>query len=257
MPTLTLAGGRFFGEASRRVETTSFVFEELAATVPEREVSRHRHEGPHFVLVTRGAYVTEARNVEGLCPPGTLIFNPGGTTHRDRFRSEGGRFLSITPKADSLDRGSAVPVVLHRPALVRALIDGDADYEALGLELAGATIEPVDCERFIPPWLRRVREMLDDRVSVPIAAIARVAGVHPVSLARAFRRHLGCSPGEYQRRARLVRLRRMLLTRSDAGLAHAALECGFHDQSQMTRAFTRAFGVSPGRFRGFQNDKSF
>ena len=49
MPILTLTDGRFFGLKSRVIETPSFLFSELDATVPEREVPRHTHNGPYFV----------------------------------------------------------------------------------------------------------------------------------------------------------------------------------------------------------------
>lgn len=268
MSTFTLSDGRFFGNTCRHLETRSFVFAELDATVPDREVPRHTHEVPHFVLVTRGVYVTEARNQDGLCPPGTLIFNPGGTTHRDRFRSTNGRFLSITPARSTwklLDAADPVSVVLHNPlaklvpfaTLAGLLRQGESDYESLGLELIGALAKRSDPERFPPSWLSRARELLDDSVNAPVSSVARAAGVHPVSLARAFRKHLGCSPGEYQHRARLARLRVALLN-PQVNLADAALQCGFSDQSQMTRAFSRAFGIPPARFRrlGIQNDKN-
>lgn len=270
MSILTLRGGRFFGNACRHIETSSFEVAELDATVPDREVPRHTHEVPHFVLVTRGIYVTEARNQDGLCPPGTLIYNPGGTTHRDRFRSTNGRFLSITPERTAweiLERASPMPVVLHNPlatlvplqSLAGLLMREDADYEALVLELIGTTARPHDSERCVPSWLGRAKELLDDcgGQDVTIAVVARAAGVHPVSLARGFRKHFGCSPGEYQRRARLARLRGVLAG-GDTSLADVALQCGFSDQSQMTRAFTGVFGVPPGQFRrlGFQNDKN-
>jgi AraC family transcriptional regulator len=263
--TAILTAGRFFGNPSRHIDTDSFVFAELDATVPDREVPRHTHEVPHFVLVLRGIYSTEARNQNGLCPPGTLIFNPGGTTHRDRFRTDHGRFLSITPKTGvwkTLERASPVPVIVSNPleelvsiphvANELARINPDAGYEALGLELIGHLTEPFEIECAIPSWLVRAKEMLDDcadaAASPPIAAVAKAAGVHPISLARSFRKYFGCSPGEYQRRARLARLRNCLV-QNEAKLADAALGCGFSDQSQMTRAFSRTFGVSPGRFR--------
>lgn len=81
----TLAAGAFFGNSSFAVTTPSFQFSELQATVPDRQVPRHTHETPHLILVTGGAYRTEARNQRGICSPGTLIFNPAGTTHRGRF----------------------------------------------------------------------------------------------------------------------------------------------------------------------------
>ena len=268
MSTLTLTGGRCFGNTCRHIETPSFVFAELDATVPDREVPRHTHEFPHFVLVTRGVYVTEARNQGGLCPPGTLIFNPGGTTHRDRFLSANGRFLSITPARSTWDLLDApASVVLHNPLAKRApfaalaavlMQRSEPDYESLGLELIGALARPVDGDRLVPSWLSRARELLDDCPDVTVSVVARAVGVHPVSLARAFRKHLGCSPGEYQRRTRLARLRGALMSTDASGLADTALQCGFSDQSQMTRAFTRTFGIPPARFRrlGIQNDKN-
>ena len=65
-------------------------------------------------------------------------------------------------------------------------------------------------------------------------------------IVRAFSRELGITPYSYviQRR---VRLARELLVTGEA-LATAAQLAGFADQSHMTRAFMRQFGVSPGRY---------
>jgi carbonic anhydrase len=50
-----------------------------------------------------------------------------------------------------------------------------------------------------PRWLAVARELLDDHCgeAVRVAERARAAGVHPVHLARVFRRYLGCTPGDY------------------------------------------------------------
>jgi len=72
--------------------------------------------------------------------------------------------------------------------------------------------------------------------------------VHPVHLAAAFRRHFGCTPGAYLRRARVERAAAMLKRR--LSLAEVALRCGFADQSHMTHAFRRTLGVTPGMLRG-------
>src|SRR5215469_16048674 len=114
----TLAAGAFFGNPRCSITTPSFQFSELKATVPEREVPRHTHETPHFILVTQGVYVTEARKQQGLCSAGTLIFNPKGTTHRDRFRSRQGEFLSISPGLESsqlLEQASSIPLIVSGP----------------------------------------------------------------------------------------------------------------------------------------------
>ena len=67
-------------------------------------------------------------------------------------------------------------------------------------------------------------------------------------LARVFRLHLGCTPGDYLRRRRLARAA-VLLRETARPLSDVALACGFADQSHLAHAFRRHAGVSPGAFR--------
>jgi AraC family transcriptional regulator len=73
-------------------------------------------------------------------------------------------------------------------------------------------------------------------------------GVHPVTLARGFRRAYGCSVGAYLRRLRVARAAQRLAETDDA-LAEIALEAGFADQSHFSNLFRRETGVSPSAFR--------
>ena len=269
-----LAAGAFFGDSYRSVATPSFQFSELQATVPERQVPLHTHETPHFILITSGVYVTAARNQRGLCSSGTLVFNPAGTTHRDCFRSRNGKFLSISPEAGMsrlLGRGSPVPQMLAGEGvrvpddpligdrIVSQLREGLEPtamiLEGLGLELIGlvAAIEDRTASRMAPRWLLLAKERLEDCFGddLSIADLAASASVHPVYLARAYRRYFGCSPGEYLRRRRLLRVQG-LLSGTDLPLVQIALQCGFSDQSQMTRSFSSTFGVPPARYRAMR-----
>lgn len=72
--------------------------------------------------------------------------------------------------------------------------------------------------------------------------------VHPSHLARAFRRAMGVTPGEYHRRVRIARAAERLAT-SDKPIAGVAGDLGFADQAHLTRWFTRVTGLSPGAFR--------
>jgi AraC family transcriptional regulator len=267
----TLAAGTFFGNSYGTVTTPSFQFSELQATVPDRQVPRHRHETAHLILVTEGAYVTEARNQKGACSSGTLIFNPEGTTHRDCFRSRIGKFLSISPAPDSaqlLRRAAPVPLIvgghgfetLDDPLIGDRIVSelrlgseaSTVVLEGLGLELLGLLSETQERTRapIAPTWLLRAKEMIEDCAAsdLSVAQLALCSGVHPVYLARAYRRYFGCSPGEYLRRCRLLRVQG-LLSRTDLPLTEIALQCGFSDQSQMTRSFSKSFGTPPARYR--------
>ena len=253
----------FFGDTKRRLQTHSFEYADRIALVPDREVPRHTHSDAHFVLVLRGTYITEAGNAPGLCGPGTLIFNPAGTSHRDRFRTDLGRFFTISMGPEltaqfANDRATTIPapdlVLAANRAhgeLLRETALSELVLEDLGLELlARLSRTNVPRDRQPPHWLLRVRDSIHDRCTdkVTIRELAAEAGVHPIHLARTFRQYFDWSPGEYLRRCRIEKVR-LLLATTDTPLADLSLQAGFNDQSQLTNAFRRLMGVPPGLYR--------
>jgi len=100
-----------------------------------------------------------------------------------------------------------------------------------------------------PPAVRRARQRLDDapELSVTLAELAALTGVSRFQLLRGFVREVGITPHAYNLQRR-VRLARQLLAAGQLPV-DAALASGFADQSHMTRAFRRQFGVTPGRYQ--------
>lgn len=258
-----LGPGAFFGQDRRELQTSSFEFAEMNAA--EREVPTHTHLNAHFVLVVRGIYRTAALPDEGACGPSTLVFNPAGTTHRDRFQSAHGRFftISVEPEiAARIERNIHSPVVFETGKIRRTIqrayteFQDHSDFspiimEGLGLELAGR-VGPI-LDRSVgrsPRWLATARDLIrDSRGSgLRVKDIARVADVHPIHLARVFRQYFRCSPGEYLRQCRMERVAQLLASKS-LPLAEIAQQAGFTDQSQLTHAFKRYAGLTPGAFR--------
>lgn len=99
------------------------------------------------------------------------------------------------------------------------------------------------------PGIARARARLDDAPEAPasLAELASLAGLSRYQLIRGFAREVGATPYAYLLQRRLGAARRLLA----AGIppAEAALSAGFSDQSHLTRAFARQFGVTPGRYR--------
>ena len=81
---------------------------------------------------------------------------------------------------------------------------------------------------------------------LPLADVARRVGVHPVHLARTFRRVHQITFAGYVRHVRIEFARRELAA-SDAPLGDIAVAAGFCDQSHFSRLFKRYTGLTPGR----------
>ncbi len=101
----------------------------------------------------------------------------------------------------------------------------------------------------LPRWLADARSYLHDPGQVgSLSELATAVGVHPVTLARGFRKAYGCSVGAYLRWLRVARAAHEL-TETDAPLAEIALAAGFADQSHFSNVFRREMGLSPSAFR--------
>jgi AraC-like DNA-binding protein len=99
-------------------------------------------------------------------------------------------------------------------------------------------------------WLEAARKILEsefcDQPKLP--EIAARVGVHPVHLAREFRKQYGSSVGEYLRKVRIEFACHRLLS-SDDPPVKIATAAGFVDQSHFSRTFKRLIGTTPGRYR--------
>lgn len=100
-----------------------------------------------------------------------------------------------------------------------------------------------------PTGIERALARLDDdpAAKATLAELAAIAGLSRFQLLRVFARRLGVTPHAYLVQRRVQRARELL--RAGRTPAEAALEAGFADQSHLTRAFARCYGVTPARFR--------
>ena len=261
---LQLMPGQFFGgERLVRSMGDIEISHRIAAGPPEAVIT-HTHQDAHFILVTGGDYVSAAGRPPARGP--VLVYNPPGTTHRDHFDRGRGSFfaISLAPRYAALAlSGTSVadaPCYLEAPAQCAlamciatsfATAVAPSSIDALCMELLGSMarrMPPEPASR--PAWLGSAVELLQDRYreELSIAEIAATLGVHPIHLARTFRRHLRCTPGQFARFRRLERAAALLL-RTTRPLADVAVSSGFADQSHLSRAFGRYLGVPPGEFR--------
>ncbi|MCX7515160.1 helix-turn-helix transcriptional regulator [Frateuria hangzhouensis] len=260
---------QFLGQHEGRWHARGFSVARLVPTVAEHAVQEHTHAEAHFVLLLRGSYLSSAHGAPVETRGPLLVYNPPGTVHRDRFGDlHNGLFVTVTVEAATLRQfadaialpdhacalGTSAWAIARRLAAAGGQVGttGDLVVESLCAELLGATAAHGRSMvyRQAPAWLWRARECLHDDcgAQLGLADVAAAAGVHPVYLTRAFRRHFGCTPGDYLRRCRLAKAAALLQARQHDGLAGVAGACGYFDQAHFSRAFKLAFGLSPARY---------
>ena len=252
----------------RRVSTAGFTLTEGIHAAGTR-LAWHHHDGPTLCFVLRGVFTETSGGERLTCTPDTLKVMPAGERHCDDFDRGDTRGLLVETDADrarAIRTHAAVldeRVAFHGglpAALARRVYQEfrQAD-EAAPLAIEGLLLEllaAISRSRSGPlpigtaSWVGEARDRLhaDLTVRPSLADLAAAVGVHPVTLARAFRRTFGCTVGEYLRRLRIERASEQLVTGSQS-LAEIALAAGFADQSHFSNVFRRRVGMSPSAYR--------
>ncbi len=232
------------------------------------EIPQHSHDHAGFCLLLQGRYEENWRKDTILRKPGSVMFVASDEPHSSRIHRAGIRFLSIEMMPPWLQRvnghsrflrglaqfdGGSLPWLAMR--LYREFRSGD-DLAALAMEglalelLAGVIRQISQSENGTSKWLTTARNFARERFqeSISLTEVAEFADVHPVSLARAFRREYGHTVGEYVRQLR-IEFACQKLTGSDASLVDIALLAGFSEQSHFCRTFKHLTGLTPSEYR--------
>lgn len=93
----------------------------------------------------------------------------------------------------------------------------------------------------------------DPGAPISIHDLARIVGLSPSHLIRAFKRSTGMTPHRFVLRERIA-MARELIVGSDAALTEVALACGFSSQSHLGAAFRAVAGTTPARYRRLSRD---
>ena len=103
----------------------------------------------------------------------------------------------------------------------------------------------------LAPWQeRRAREFLLANIKrgVALKEVARECGLSVGYFSHAFRRTLGVAPHKWLTEQRVM-LSKEKMRDDGLSLSDVATECGFSDQSHLTRVFRQTVGISPGAWR--------
>lgn len=130
---------------------------------------------------------------------------------------------------------------------LETLEEQDAVYDlAMALRAVGG--KPSGRKRLDYRSAERARAFIMEHLhhGITLEMLEQASGREQWSLSRDFRALFGTSPYRFVTLRRLDCFRRLIL--DGFTLVDAALAAGFHDQSHMTRHFTRTYGVPPLRW---------
>jgi AraC-like DNA-binding protein len=251
----------------------------------QQRFARHSHDEYALGVITsgvlgfeyRGEYVRAGAGEVNVVVPGEI--HTGEPTLGDDW---GYRMFYIEPAmmrdvAGQLGRGeehlpffragvikdallAATVVGLHLDLDAQRISQLEAQSRLIALLAAwtrrhGEVIRRPLCAPTHAPDVAGVREFLDEcwHRKPTLNDLAAIAQLSPYQLLRAFVRSYGLPPHAYLIQRQLREARRQL----DAGMsiADVAHACGFADQSHLHRHFKRTWGVTPGQYRNFVQER--
>ena len=231
----------------------------------------HRHDTYAIGVTTAGVQTFRYRGSSRVCLPGQLHVLHPDEVHDGAAGTDEGfgyRILYIAPElvrdavADRPLPFVANPIQQLTPAarpIASLLTDIDEPISELtSVEIAVAVADGLLSlsGRYVPSPatidLRAVKRVRDYLVAhacdqTTASTLEKIAGIDRSTIARHFRWAFGTSPDRYRTQRRLA-LARAAIEGGGQSLAQVAAECGFADQSHMTRQFKRSCGLTPARW---------
>ncbi len=264
---MKMLSGRWYGDTLNKDNVAGLTLTETLYR-SNLKLPQHSHEQAYFCLVLKGAYTESYGRQTRTCKTATLIFHPADESHADHFHSES-RCFNIQMNDLWMERARKHTVSLQEP---RAFQGGLLPRLAMRLygefrgadELSPLVVEGIALEIMgeagrrlankahpVPPrWLTEARDILHEQFSkrLTVFELAHLVRIHPVHLAREFRRFYRCTIGDYVRQ-RKIEFACEKLVQSDAPLSEIALAGGFFDQSHFTKIFKQHTGQTPQEYR--------
>jgi AraC family transcriptional regulator len=259
---MKLGPGQYFGGGVWERHSAGLLLT-LSVYRPGRPQPWHCHANPTFFLLLSGNHRDHSRQGSFDQPAFSLVYHPTTNLHAGELGAGGMLGLNIEFEPDWLvrhdlcesDLGGYRPLDSARVRLSALRFvatafqpGGESELDTQAVELLEPLAHLSDGvgERF-PRWLDRAEDFLRAHFREPVSLrdAAREAEIHPVHLARTFRRRHACAVSEYVRGLRLAEAARLAL--EGASLAQAAYGAGFADQAHFSRCFSSALGVSPRR----------
>jgi AraC family transcriptional regulator len=242
---------------------------------PRLRLYPHAHALACFGFVLAGRFSEEFPVRTISCTGRAVFFRPPELVHENQVSTSGARcfYLEVSRRwLEHVEEYGALPkesMSFEGGALRRLANCLYAQWQEMD-DLAPLAIEGLACEMAAefcrsvrvklepspPRWLKQVYELLRCRFSesLALAQISGEVGVHPVHLAREFRRYYGTTIGQFRRKCR-IDFACNKLANSRLPIVRISLDAGFAQQAHFTTVFKRVTGLTPHQYRRLHYDR--
>jgi len=252
--------------------------ETLKALFFKHSFGRHYHEGYALGIILEGSETYQCNKKEHVAPKGSIVIVNPGEIHNGHASdiSKGWYYFMIYPHLSLIQKALEQLELdsTRLPCFPKTVIKDDLfanqlyefmlafEYEDSKMALESHFLEllhdfirkhahfdirnPVLSKGF--GKIKQVKEKIYDEYceNLSLETLAREVGLSSYALLRLFKKELGISPYLLQTGLRIQKAKECL--KADTPLALTAANCGFTDQSHMTKQFKKWIGITPGEY---------
>lgn len=264
-------------EYSRLWKSEQPGIELLCASFQSFSFARHWHDELSIGVIERGAEGLNYRGSNLIIPEKQIVAINPAEVHTGFAGCESGWtyrmfYFDVAFLSELLDQEASVFLpfirqpVIDDPELYQQLLNLHSGMGSESLNLAreslllltlralfqrhGDARSDIEGEGLDSMKARRMQDYLSEhwRENPGIDQLVELTGLSKYQVIRHFSAHFGITPHQFLIGKKVIQARRLL------GLgwscADTALECGFFDQSHMSRNFKKVYGASPGKYGG-------
>lgn len=265
MESLALTRGQYSGHIDLFNDFDGFIATATKYSVNDANPGFHYHENTVISLILQGGNVESRKNKNFERLAGDVAFFAAGEWHQTLPGAPVSRNLNLEltdlffksydielrQLDNAINRLAGAKLLMLR--MYNDLLSADelSNTSVLISLLEMVSTTKALTAKAVPPWVNRLKELLHDEQehSFTLDELARILGVHQVTISKNFTRYFGCTFGGYLRKLKVERSIGMIKN-TRRPLTDIAFACGFADQSHFIRSFKSFTGFVPGAFRG-------
>lgn len=245
----------FLGTTSKQLKSSTF---QISIVDYTQQVSEawHWHEKIHISSIIRGGNLESRKKKDIQVSSGKVMVYEQGEAHRNRFTAHPSRNLNIELEEDFFEDGIEFSNLQLED---NAKIELDRIYFELsfGDKYSVQSIRQILKslfwqDKYANPskWIPQLENLLQERWNEfpSLDELSSELDIHPITISKYFAKHKGLTLSAYMRRLKVKRAIDLLMN-SSSSIPEIAFECGFSDQSHMTRLVKSYTGYTPGNIR--------